>query len=159
MRLALTTMAVACGMFALQAVAQNATQDFVTKVAISDMFEIQTGKLAAQKGNAEVKSFGQRMVKDHTKTSQELKSMLGKSKVKVPTALDAEHRAKLGKLEKLSGDQFNSNYASMQVEAHQEAVKLFETYSSSGDDAELKAWAAKTLPTLKDHLEHARKLK
>jgi putative membrane protein len=153
------TLAVACGLFALQAVAQTSTQDFVNKVAISDMFEIQSSKIAAQKGNAEIKSFAKQMIKDHTKTSQELTGMVGKAKVKLPTALDSDHKAKVDQLQKASGDQFNSTYAAMQVQAHQEAVKLFETYSSNGDDAQLKAWAAKTLPALKEHLEHAKKLK
>lgn len=152
-------LAIACGLFALQAVAQTSSQDFVTKVAISDMFEIQSSKIAAQKGNAEIKSFAQRMVKDHTKTSQELKSIAGKAKAKLPTTLDADHKAKLDQLQKISGDQFNSAYAKMQIQAHEEAVKLFEAYSSNGDDAQLKAWAAKTLPALKEHLEHAKKLK
>jgi putative membrane protein len=123
------------------------------------MFEIQSSKIAAQKGNAEIKSFGQLMVKDHTKTSQELKSIASKAKAKLPTTLDADHKAKLDQLQKISGDQFNSAYAKMQIQAHEEAVKLFEAYSSNGDDAQLKAWAAKTLPALKEHLEHAKKLK
>ena len=159
MRLSLTTFAVACGLFAIQAFAQTSTQEFVTKVAVSDMFEIQSSKLATQKGNANVKSFAERMIKDHSKTSAELKGMVGKAKAKLPTALDADHQQKLAQLQKLSGDEFNSAYASVQLQAHEEAVKLFESYSSSGDNAELKAWAAKTLPALKEHLQHAKKLK
>ena len=155
----LTMIAVACGIFAVQAFAQTSTQEFVTKVAVSDMFEIQSSKVASQKGNANVKAFAERMIKDHTKTSEELKGMAGKAKAKLPTALDAEHQKKLDQLQKLTGEQFNTAYASLQVQAHEEAVKLFEAYSSGGDDAELKAWAAKTLPALKEHLQHARKLK
>jgi putative membrane protein len=159
MRLALRAIAVACGLFAVQAFAQTSTQEFVTKVAVSDMFEIQSSKLASQKGNADVKAFAERMIKDHTKTSGELKAMVGKAKAKLPTALDAEHQKKLDQLQKLTGDELNAAYASLQVQAHEEAVKLFEAYSGSGEDADLKAWAAKTLPALKEHLQHARKLK
>jgi len=159
MKTFVTVIAVALGLFGLQAVAQNSTQDFVTKVAISDMFEIQSSKLAAQKGNAEVKSFAQRMIKDHTKTTEELKSIVGKSsKAKLPRVMDAEHQKKLAQLEKATGNEFNTVYASLQIQAHEEAVKLFETYSSVGEDAQLKAWAAKTLPSLKEHLEHAKKI-
>lgn len=158
MKTFLTTIAVAFGLLGLQAFGQSSTQEFVTKVAISDMFEMQSSKVAAQKGNAESKSFAQRMIKDHTKTSRELKGMIGK-KAKLPTALDAEHQQKLARLQKVAGDEFNSTYATMQVQAHEEAVKLFEGYSSSGDDAQLKEWATKTLPALKEHLEHAKKLK
>jgi putative membrane protein len=158
MKTFLTTIAVAFGLLGLQAFGQNSTQDFVTKVAISDMFEIQSSKVAARKANAEIKSFAQRMIKDHTKTSRELKGMIGK-KAKLPTALDADHQQKLARLQKVAGDEFNSTYVTMQVQAHEEAVKLFEGYSSSGDDAQLKAWATKTLPALKEHLKHAKKLK
>ena len=159
MQTLLKAFGVALVLLAAQAFAQTSTQDFVTKVGISDMFEIQSSKLAEQKGNAAIKSFAQRMVKDHTKTSTELKGMVGKAKAKLPTSLDSDHQAKIAKLQKLSGDDFNSAYAGMQVEAHQEAVKLFESYSSGGDNGQLKAWAAKTLPALKEHLEHAKKLK
>jgi putative membrane protein len=159
MKTLVTAIAVACGLLGMQAFAQNSTQDFVTKVAIGDMFEVQSSKLAAQKGNAEIKSFAQRMIKDHTKTTQELKSLVGKANAKLPAAMDADHQQKLDKLQKAGGNDFNSMYATMQVQAHEEAVKLFEGYSSAGDDAQLKAWAAKTLPALKEHLEHAKKLK
>jgi putative membrane protein len=154
----LTMISVACGIFAVQAFAQTSTQEFVTKVAVSDMFEFQSSKVASQKGNANVKAFAERMIKDHTKTSEELKGMVGKAKAKLPAALDAEHQKKLDQLQKLTGEQFTTAYASLQVQAHEEAVKLFEAYSSGGDDAESKAWAAKTLPALKEHLQHARKL-
>ena len=159
MRLSFTAVAVAFGLFAIQAFAQSSTQDFVTKVAISDMFEIRSSKLAAQKGNENVRAFAQQMITDHTKTSNELKGMVGKAKAKLPSAIDAEHQKKLDQLQKLSGDQFSQTYASMQVQAHEEAVKLFEAYSNGGDNAELKAWAAKTLPALKEHLQHAKALK
>jgi len=159
MRLSFTAVAAAFSLFAIQAFAQTSTQDFVTKVAISDMFEIQSSKIAAQKGNENVRAFAQQMITDHTKTSNELKSMVGKAKAKLPSALDAEHQKKLDQLQKLAGDQFSQIYANMQVQAHEDAVRLFEAYSSSGDDAELKAWAAKTLPALKEHLQHAKALK
>ena len=154
-----TAVALALGLLGLQAFAQNSTQDFVTKVAISDMFEIQSSKLAAKRGNENIRAFAQQMVTDHTKTTEELKSMVGKAKAKLPTEMDGDHKQKLAKLEKASGNDFDSMYASMQVQAHEEAVKLFEGYSSSGDDAQLKAWASKTLPALKKHLEHAKQLK
>ena len=151
--------ALICGFFAIQAFAQTSTQDFVTKVAISDMFEIQTSKLAAQKGNENIRAFAQQMITDHTKTTNELKALVSEVNAKLPSGLDSEHQKKLDQLQKLGADQFDATYASMQVQAHEDAVKLFETYSSTGDDAQLKAWAAKTLPALKEHLQHAKTLK
>ena len=149
-----------CVVVAAQAFAQNpSTHDFVTKVAISDMFEIQSSKLATKKGDAETKSFAQTMIKDHTKTSGELKKLVAKLKVKLPTELDADHKKKIDELTKLDGDKFDDAYDRMQVQAHQEAVKLFTAYSKNGDDADLKAWASKTLPALEHHLQMAKKLK
>jgi putative membrane protein len=86
------------------------TEDFVKQVAISDMFEIETSKLAQQKAAAgPVRSFASQMEKDHTKTSTELKGLVsgGKVKVQLPTALDDSHKSKLDKLKGLSGADFD----------------------------------------------------
>jgi putative membrane protein len=136
------------------------TDDFVKEVAISDMFEIESNKLGEQKGNAQEKTFAQQMVTDHTKTSTELKSMVtsGKVKATLPTALDSSHQSKLDKLKGASGKDFSSDFDSDQVSAHKDAVSLFERYAKGGDNAELKDWAGKTLPTLQHHLQMAQDL-
>jgi putative membrane protein len=137
------------------------TADFVKEVAISDMFEIESSKLAQDKGNAAEKKFGSQMVTDHTKTSTELKGLVSSGKVKddLPTALDSSHQSKLDKLKGESGKDFSSDFDSDQVSAHKEAVSLFERYAKGGDNADLKNWAGKTLPALKHHLEMAQALK
>jgi putative membrane protein len=136
------------------------TPDFVKEVAISDMFEIESNKLAQDKGNAPEKSFASQMVTDHTKTSTELKQLVssGKVKAELPTALDSSHQSKLDKLKGESGKDFSSDFDSMQVSAHKDAVSLFERYAKGGDNPELKNWAGKTLPALKHHLEMAQNL-
>jgi putative membrane protein len=136
------------------------TPDFVKQVAISDMFEIQSNTLAESKGNAAEKSFAAMMVKDHTKTNTELKAMVssGKVKAELPAALDSAHQSKLDKLKEQSGADFSKNFNSVQVDAHKDAVDLFERYAKSGDNAELKDWAEKTLPALKHHFEMAQNL-
>ncbi|MDA9427060.1 MULTISPECIES: DUF4142 domain-containing protein [Bradyrhizobium] len=136
------------------------TADFVKEVAISDMFEIESSKLAAQKGSAQEKKFAQQMVTDHTKTSGELKSLVGDGKVRatLPTALDSSHQSKLDKLKNASGKDFSSDYNSYQVSAHEDAVSLFERYAKGGDNSALKDWAGKTLPALKHHLAMAKEL-
>jgi putative membrane protein len=136
------------------------TQDFVKEVAISDMFEIESSKLAEQKGTAQEKTFARQMVTDHTKTSSELKSMVNDGKVKatLPTELDSSHQSKLDKLKGATGKDFSSDFDSDQVSAHKDAVSLFERYAKGGDNTELKDWAGKTLPTLQHHLEMAEDL-
>ncbi|WBL80602.1 DUF4142 domain-containing protein [Bradyrhizobium xenonodulans] len=170
-----TVVALACVLFAGPALAQSlgektgvnsvlgvapATADFVKEVAISDLFEIESSKLAEQKGNAQEKTFAQRMVTDHTKTSGELKALVGDGKVEatLPTALDSSHQSKLDKLKNASGKDFTSDYNSYQVSAHEDAVSLFERYAKGGDNSALKDWAGKTLPALKHHLDMAKEL-
>ena len=140
---------------------QLTTEDFVKTVAISDMFEIQSGQLAAEKAeNGDVKSFGQQMVDDHSKTSAQLKELIKNKDVRdqFPDTLDQDHQARLDKLKGLSGMQFDKSYVDMQVKAHEKAVSLFEDYAAAGEDSALKAWSADTLPTLKNHLKEANDL-
>ena len=136
------------------------TPDFVKQVAISDLFEIESNKLGQEKGNAAEKEFASHMVRDHTKTSAELKELVssGKVKAELPAALDSAHESKLDKLKSKSGKDFSSDFASMQEDAHEDAVSLFERYAKGGDNPELKSWAGKTLPALKHHLDMAKAL-
>ncbi|MCX7308225.1 MAG: DUF4142 domain-containing protein [Afipia sp.] len=136
------------------------TQDFVTEAANSDMLEIQAGKIAQQKGNAAEKAFGAQMVADHTQTSEHIKGLVtsGKLKAELPKALPSSAQSKLDKLNDAKAEDFSGVYDPMQVSAHEDAVSLFERYGKSGENAELKAWANKTLPALKHHLDMANKL-
>jgi putative membrane protein len=137
-------------------------QQFVEKVAVSDMFEIQAGQLALAKSpDSDTKPFAEKMVADHQKTSSELKSLVdsGKVKAKLPTALDSTHQKMLDDLKAKNGKDFDQAYDQSQVKAHKDAVMLFDAYSKGGDDPELREWAAKTLPHLREHLSMAEKLK
>ena len=137
------------------------TEDFIKEVAMSDMFELQSNKLGAERGNAQEKTFAAMMIKDHTKTSDELKALVksGDVKADLPTQLDSSHQSKLDKLSGYKGDDFTSEFASQQVSAHKDAVSLFERYAKGGDNPKLKDWAGKTLPALQHHLEMAQALK
>ena len=143
-------------------VQQLPAESFAKTVAVSDMFEIESSKLAAQKAqSAGVKQFAQQMVTDHQKTSNELKALLQKAKfdkVQLPKDLDEPHAKKLTQLKSASGMQFDETYRQQQIEAHQQAVGLFENYSQKGDNNDLKGWATQTLPALKHHLEMAQSL-
>jgi putative membrane protein len=138
------------------------TPDFVREAAMSDMFEIQSSQLAEQKSNdAATKTFAQKMVTDHTKTTTEMKSMMSSGKLKgveAPTAMASSQQSMLDKLKGLNGNDFTKQYHDDQVSAHKDAVSLFERYGKGGDNPELKDWANKTLPTLQDHLKMAQDL-
>ena len=111
------------------------TIDFVKEVAMSDMLEIQSSKLAEERGSAEVNAFADQMITDHTKTSKELKELVssGAVKAQLPTALDSKAQSKLDDLRKAKPNAFAKDYANMQVSAHKDAVSLFGRYAKGGD--------------------------
>lgn len=137
------------------------TQDFVTEAADSDMLEIAAAKVAQQKGDPAEKKFADQMITDHTKTSQDLKGLVdgGEVKATIPTKLSDSSQKKLNELQDTKQEKFADYYDPMQVNAHKDAVSLFERYSKSGDNSKLKDWAGKTLPTLQHHLEMAEAFK
>ena len=135
------------------------TEDFVTEAAASDMFEIESSKLAVERSqDPATKTFAQQMIADHTKTSDELKALVsgGKVKAMLPTAMSSAQQSMLDDLKKLNGDDFTKQYHSDQEDAHEDAVDLFKRYGDEGDNADLKAWAAKTRPALEHHLMMAK---
>jgi putative membrane protein len=136
------------------------TSEFVNKVAQSDMLEIQASQFVAPNADADTKPFADRMIRDHTETSNELKQLVqsGKVRAELPSTLDPEHQKKLDGLKKLSGRELDREYDRMQLQAHQEAVDLFSRYAQAGDNNDLKAWAAKTVLHLREHLSMAQKL-
>jgi len=133
-----------------------ADQHFVSDTAIDGMAEVELGHLAQQKAeSSEVKQFAQRMIDDHGKANDELKSLASSKNITLPTSIDAKHKATHDRLEKLSGAAFDRAYMQAMVADHQNAVKMFRTQSTSAKDSDIKAFAAKTLPTLEDHLKEA----
>jgi putative membrane protein len=131
------------------------TNDFVQEAAVGDMFEIQSSKIASAKLTGSEKDFADRMVADHTKTTSELTAEAKADNVPIPPAIDSPHQKMLNKLNSLSGDGFRKQCFSDQISAHKDAVSLFGRYGKGGDNAQLKAWAATTLPTLQHHLDMA----
>lgn len=132
-------------------------EGFMTEAAQGGMAEVELGKLASTKGqNASVKQFGQQMMADHTRANNELKQLASKKNVTLPTDVGAEHKESMEKLSKLSGAEFDKEYVAEMVKDHEKDVADFQTQSESATDADVKAFAAKTLPTLKSHLEMIR---
>jgi len=136
-----------------------ADQAFAKQAAAGGMAEVDLGKLAATKAtNADVKQFGQRMVDDHGKANDELKSWASQKNVNLPSDLDAKHKAEHARLEKLSGEAFDRAYMTSMVADHNKDVADFQRESKAAKDPDLKAWATKTLPTLQDHQKSAKEI-
>ncbi|MBB2171744.1 DUF4142 domain-containing protein [Gluconacetobacter asukensis] len=137
------------------------TADFVRMVALSDMFEIQSAKLAlARSKDDSVRAFAQRMLKDHQATTMQLKEAIGgRAGIEAPpTALDQAHETKLNQLRNLKGPGFDRQYRTEQITAHEDAVSLFTRYSEGKEDQALRDFATHALPTLTEHLRMARAL-
>ena len=131
----------------------SSADDFMTEAAQGGMAEVQLGKLAASKAkDPEVKKFGQMMVDDHTKANNELKTVAAKKNFTLPADIGS-HKSTLDELTGLSGADFDKEYVEEMVDDHETDVAAFQKQADNGTDPDVKAFAAKTLPVLKKHLE------
>lgn len=134
--------------------------DFIKEVASGTKLEIQLGKYAQDNaGSQRVKSFAAMMVRDHTKASEELKSIAQRKNFTIPDALEREHNDLLSDLQEKRGAEFDKEYISKMVDDHQEDVDNFKKYAEDGDDPDLKSFAAKMLPTLLAHQDSAKNIR
>ena len=130
---------------------------FANNVAQGGLAEVELGRLAAQKADdPSVRQFGQRMIADHSRAGAELKSLAAKKGMQLPNDLTSAQKTEMERLSKLSGAEFDKEYMSAMIKDHEDDVKDFETQSKEGTDTDVKAFAAKTLPTLQEHLQMAR---
>lgn len=133
---------------------QTADREFITKAVAGGMLEVKLGELAQQKASAaDVKQFGQHMVDDHGKANTELKQLAESKNVPVATELKGDEKKMYDKLSALSGADFDRQYITGMIQDHKDDIADFEKESKEGKDSEAKAWATKTLPTLKSHYE------
>jgi putative membrane protein len=131
-------------------------RDFLMDAAMGGMMEVQLGRWALQLGSSDaVKQFARRMVDDHSKANAELMTLATSKGITLPTELDKKHQAEVRKLTRLSGAEFDRAYAKMMVSDHNKDVSEFEKQSTKGADADVKAFASKALPTLKEHQQMA----
>jgi len=126
---------------------------FAMKAAQGGMAEVQLGQLAAQKAsNPDVKAFGQRMVDDHSKANDQLKSVAAQENMTLPATLDSKDQGLYTKLQGMSGADFDKMYVKAMVKDHQEDVKEFQREADKGKDPPIKNFASQTLPVLQQHL-------
>jgi putative membrane protein len=134
-------------------------RNFLQDAAMGGLMEVELGRVAAQKGTSDaVKQFGQRMVDDHSKANSDLMSLASSKGITLPTTLDEKHQKELTKISAMSGAEFDRAYSKMMLSDHVKDVSEFEKQSTKGTDADLKAFASKTLPTLQEHLQLAKAL-
>ncbi|MEG3882090.1 DUF4142 domain-containing protein [Microcoleus sp. herbarium7] len=129
-------------------------RNFVMQAAQTGMLEVQLGRLAVQRGSSPgVKRYGQEMVEEHTQKNQELMQLAMQKGQEVPTEMSSQNKALTDRLSRLSGTSFDAAYKQAMIDSHNQAIALFQAQSQQGQDPELKAWAAQTLPNLQAHLQ------
>ena len=139
------------------AVMANEDKEFVTTAGMAGLAEMYMANLALQKAsNSDVRAFAQRMITDHGKANAELAEFATTKGLALPTELSGAPQAGYEHLNGLSGAEFDKAYMQHMVADHEKAVADFDKASTSATDTDLKAWAGKTLPVLKEHLELAK---
>jgi len=122
--------------------------EFVEDAAKSGMAEVDISKVAVDRAtNPDVKSFAEMMVSDHTGANTELTSLASTKNVALPA-----DKTNVEKWSERSTKDFDQEYVDKMIHDHKHAIDLFEKESKDGTDADLKAFADKTLPTLRSHL-------
>lgn len=140
--------------------AANADSSFIEDQLEDGNREVVLGRLAAQRAtNPQVKEFGQMMVSDHQAAGEELRQVATRNNVQLDTSEENDELKDVNeRLSKLSGHEFDVEYMATMVEDHKEAIDEVEDKAEGSDNAEVKQWAAKTLPTLRAHLQQAERL-
>jgi putative membrane protein len=139
-------------------------KNFAEDVMMSGMAEIELGQLAAQKAqNADVKKFAQTMVDDHTTAGNDFKALAAQHQLQPPAQLDETHRDLRDRLSKLSGAEFDREYIEAMVDGHENMVdklepRIDERKGENMFENKVNDWAAKTLPTVRQHLDRAKQL-
>lgn len=133
---------------------------FFEQAASAGKLEVESGRLAAQKAsNLALKNFGQKMVTEHSQADSDLRALASRKGITLPMAMSDSHQKKLDKLrEEKVGKDFDKEFRDLMIDSHKEAVSLFEDAAKDSKDPEVKAFAQKMLPTLKQHESAAQAL-
>jgi putative membrane protein len=132
---------------------------FATTAANGGMAEVALGKLALQKtANAQIKDFANMMVTDHGKANDELKAIAKTKNITLPDSVDSDHQKKIADLSQKTGKDFDKAYVDAMIDGHKKTLDLMQDAAKNCKDADLKAFAAKTAPTVKMHLDAINKI-
>jgi putative membrane protein len=138
----------------------NTATTFALKAGAGGTMEVELGNIAQQNAqSSRVKHFGAMMIKDHTKANKELISLAGSRNILIPSKIPDKIQTHIDEMKKLRGAEFDKHYMDMMTDDHKEDIELFEKAARNLPDTTLKAFAARTLPTLKMHLDSAKAIK
>ncbi len=132
---------------------------FMTTAARGGLAEVEMGQLAQRNGRSPaVKRFGQQMVSHHGRSNQEMVALVQQKQVTPPASMGAEHQRIYDDLAKLRGGAFDRAYAQAMVRDHQEDLRVYQAEAQNGTDPDVKAFAARHVPILQEHLRMAQRL-
>ena len=138
--------------FAQAAPSVTEPKAFAEIAASSNMFEIESSQLALERASEEnVRAFAEHMIEDHTAAGEKMEAAAEKDGLTPPATMAEKEQAQFDQLQSAEGEAFNQAYLAAQVAAHDEAVALFETFSTESEESALREFAAETLPTLQEH--------
>ena len=138
----------------------SAETKFAVKTADYGMLEVQLSQLALKNAASKsVKDFAKNMVKDHTNANNQLMAMASTKGMALPAALGEKNQKTYDDIAKKTGKDFDKAYIDEMVSDHKDAVSDFESQAKDSKDADVKAWAGKTLPTLIHHMDMAKAIK
>ncbi len=130
---------------------------FAREAAEGGMLEVQLGHIAVQKSqNDMIKAFGQRMIDDHTKLNDQLKSIAAKDNIPLPTKLDARDQATVDRFSKMTGTEFDRVYPRDMVRDHENDMAAFQKEANTATNPDLKNFANTGLPIIQEHLRLAK---
>ncbi|HEX3133584.1 MAG TPA: DUF4142 domain-containing protein [Planctomycetota bacterium] len=133
--------------------------EFANKATIGGLTEIQSAETALKRNlTAEEQSFAKELIADHKKANDELAAIAKAKNTTLPTGLNVKEQQKLAKIGEVKDKDFNAKFLEHQITCHKKAIDLFKDEADDGKDADLKAFAIKMLPHLKEHLETAKRL-
>lgn len=139
--------------------AGSAAQEFVTEAAVGNRYEIQSSNLASRKSLGEAfNTYVQQNIADHTDLEARLITAAKSVGATIPTELDTKHNKMIEKLRSASDAEFGELFRSQQIDSHEEAIRLYQAYSQSGENDELRKFVESTLPVLRRHLQVAQNL-
>jgi len=131
-------------------------KQFIQEAAAGSLAEVELSKLAVRKAtNPQVKDFGRRMVADNSSANDQIKKLAAGKGVSLSQSLGNDNKVVKDRLEKLSGSQFDSAYMAEMLKDHKKDLETYSQQSRTANDEEVKSFAARTLPTLQNHLKQA----
>lgn len=138
---------------------EGETSEFITEAASSSMLEVELANLAEEKAlSPKVKEYAQMIENDHKQANQKLKDLAQQKNINLPATLMDDHQDKMKDLREKSGDDFDKEYMSMQVDMHEKDIEKFESMKEDVQDQEIQQWVDNTLPKLREHKDQAQQL-